>query len=238
MSQDRDESGRFEESVSEQALLAVFDAADDPVLTAKEVAEQLRRSGTSITAEGVRQRLDGMAERGLVRRKNIGARAVGWWANTPPDRAEGSNEESETPVGEEISTREHLRRENREPGSTDDDELSGSAAGRLPHREAATAFFEQVHARLDEAIDALYLFGSVAHERETEDSDVDVLAVIADDAEYAAVDDQLLDIAYDVQLEYGVRVEVHSLRASEFESRREEGDPFVRTVVEQGTADV
>jgi hypothetical protein len=63
---------------------------------------------------------------------------------------------------------------------------------------------------------------------------VDVLAVISDEADYATVDDQLLDIAYDVQLEYGARVEVHSIRASEFAARNERGDPFIRTVLAAG----
>jgi predicted nucleotidyltransferase/DNA-binding transcriptional ArsR family regulator len=107
-----------------------------------------------------------------------------------------------------------------------------------PHREAAAAFFERVRDRLDTILDALYLFGSVARASATADSDVDVLAVISDDADYATVDDQLLDIAYDIQLEYGVRVEVHSIQASEFAARKERGDPFIRTVVQEGETGV
>jgi len=107
-----------------------------------------------------------------------------------------------------------------------------------PHREAATTFFERIRDRLDDDIDALYLFGSVVRADETANSDVDILAVISDAADYATIDDQLLDIAYDVQLEYGVRVEVHSIQASEFSARKERGDPFIRTVVEEGEAGV
>jgi predicted nucleotidyltransferase len=103
-----------------------------------------------------------------------------------------------------------------------------------PHRKAAAAFIERVRDSLDDAIEALYLFGSVARDSETAGSDVDVLAVIADDANFAAVDDQLLDLAYDVQLEYAVRVEVHAIQASEFAARKDRGEPFVRTVVEEG----
>ena len=103
-----------------------------------------------------------------------------------------------------------------------------------PQREAATIFFERVRDHLDTAIDALYLFGSVDRATPKADSDVDVLPVISDEADYATVDDQLLDIAYDVELEYGVGVEVHSIRASEFTARNERGDPFTRTVFEEG----
>jgi hypothetical protein len=57
MSQGRDNAGRFEETVSEQEILKVFDYEDDPVLTAAEVAEGLRRFGKRMTSEGGRNRL-------------------------------------------------------------------------------------------------------------------------------------------------------------------------------------
>jgi repressor of nif and glnA expression len=85
MSQGRDDAGRFEETVSEQEILKVFDYEDDPVLTASEVAAGLDRFGTEMTAEGVRQRLASMHERGLLDRKELGARAVGWWATVAPE---------------------------------------------------------------------------------------------------------------------------------------------------------
>ena len=85
MSQGRDDAGRFEETVTEQEILKVFDYEDDPVLTAPEVAEGLRRFGKEITPEGVRNRLDRMANKGLVSRKKLGARAVGWWAEVAPE---------------------------------------------------------------------------------------------------------------------------------------------------------
>ena len=103
-----------------------------------------------------------------------------------------------------------------------------------PHRAAASAFVQRARDRLDDAIDACYVFGSVARGTETAASDVDVLVVIADEADVRAVDDQLLDIAFEVQLEHDVPIEVHSLRASEFARRRERGEPFVRRVVTEG----
>lgn len=85
MSQGRDNAGRFEETVTEQEILKVFDYEDDPVLTASEVAEGLRRFGKQMTSEGVRNRLETMADEGLVSRKKLGARAVGWWAEVAPE---------------------------------------------------------------------------------------------------------------------------------------------------------
>lgn len=125
------------------------------------------------------------------------------------------------------------------PGPRGDDETTTPDRGesdRSPHRAAARAFLHRVRDRFDGAIDDIYLFGSVAREAATGGSDVDVLAVVATDADYAAVDDALLDLAYDVQLEFDVRIEVHAIRASEFADRRDRGDPFVRAVLEEGEA--
>lgn len=85
MSRGRDDAGRFERTVTDQEILKVFDYEDDPVLTAREVAEGLRRFGHDLTAEGVRNRLDAMETVGLVNRKQFGARAVGWWAEVAPE---------------------------------------------------------------------------------------------------------------------------------------------------------
>lgn len=85
MSQGRDDAGRFDKTVSEQEILKVFDYEADPVLTAPEVAEGLGRFGKQITPEGVRNRLEEMADKGLVSRKKLGARAVGWWAEVAPE---------------------------------------------------------------------------------------------------------------------------------------------------------
>ena len=119
-----------------------------------------------------------------------------------------------------------------------DSDASTRTTTRYPstHHEAASAFVERVRDRLGASVDDVYLFGSVATVTATPESDVDVLVVVASDAEYVDIDDQLLDIAYDVQLDYGVRIEVHSLTADELEARRARGDPFVRAVLEEGAS--
>lgn len=85
MSQGRDNAGRFDETVTEQDILKVFDYEDDPVLTAPEVADGLRRFGKQMTSEGVRNRLEQMTEKEVVSRKKLGARAVAWWAEVAPE---------------------------------------------------------------------------------------------------------------------------------------------------------
>lgn len=85
MSQGRDDTGRFTETVSDQDVLKVFDYYDDPVLTVQEVADGLRQFGKQMTNEGVQNRLGRMHDEGLVERKQFGARAVGWWATVAPE---------------------------------------------------------------------------------------------------------------------------------------------------------
>lgn len=65
--------------ITEQQILKVFDAADDPFLSASEIAEEV-----GVSAEGVRYHLKKMEASDLVGRKSIGAKAVGWWAKVGP----------------------------------------------------------------------------------------------------------------------------------------------------------
>ena len=131
-------------------------------------------------------------------------------------------------------------RDGGDDGGDRDDRHDRDASARITtrrpstHRDAATAFVERVLDRLGESVEDVYLFGSVATGTATPESDVDVLVVVSADAEYVDVDDRLLEIAYDVQLEYGVRIEVHSLTADEIAARWTSGDPFVRAVLEEG----
>jgi predicted nucleotidyltransferase len=117
------------------------------------------------------------------------------------------------------------------PGSQGPPEGSGFDG---VHRSAASAFVDRIRTRLGDAIETCYLFGSVARGTESASSDVDVLVAVADEEDFETIDDQLLDAAFDVQLEYDVRIEVHSMPVGEFETRRERGEPFVRTIVEEG----
>lgn len=110
---------------------------------------------------------------------------------------------------------------------------AGSAEDTNSHTAAATAFVRAVESLDIRGLESLFLFGSTARgEAAGLDSDVDFLAVIADDANKQAVEDQLRDAAYDVMLEYGPVVEVHVLTRSTFERRR--SHPFVKRAVREG----
>jgi len=101
------------------------------------------------------------------------------------------------------------------------------------HAAAAAAFARRVRDRGDLELASLILFGSTARgDASGLGSDVDFLAVVPDDADRPAVEDELRDVAYDVMLEFGPVVEVHVLSRSAFERRRDH--PFLRRAVREG----
>lgn len=102
------------------------------------------------------------------------------------------------------------------------------------HAAAAEAFAERARDRFGDTVTGLYVFGStVRDEARGLSSGVDVLVVLADDADHAAVDDELHGLAYDVMLEYGPVVELHVLSESVFEGTKDE-NPFVCRTVSEG----
>ena len=58
----------------EGEVIRLFKQAQEPVLTAAEISEQL-----GMTRQGVNYRLKQLEEKGKVSRKKIGSRAVAWW---------------------------------------------------------------------------------------------------------------------------------------------------------------
>ncbi|MDY6765386.1 MAG: hypothetical protein SV377_06875 [Halobacteria archaeon] len=79
MSQPRNEKGHFEEKVTEQDILKVFDKVDEPVLTTSDVADSVE-----IGHDAVYTKLQKMHEKDLLGKKKTGARSVVWWAKVAP----------------------------------------------------------------------------------------------------------------------------------------------------------
>jgi predicted ArsR family transcriptional regulator len=86
----RRDDGTFEETITEQAILKMFDRADEPVLTAKEIADELDTTSVTVT-----RHLKEMLDADLVGRKETGARAVAWWAKVAPELSDGAKERVE-----------------------------------------------------------------------------------------------------------------------------------------------
>lgn len=71
---ERNDRGRFVETVTPETVLAVIRQAGDPIVTAKEISEQL-----GCTSEAARQKLLRLQDQGVVARRKVGAGAVVWW---------------------------------------------------------------------------------------------------------------------------------------------------------------
>jgi predicted ArsR family transcriptional regulator len=104
--QPRNEGGKFGEKVTEQDILKVFDAAEDPFLTAAEIADQL-----PISRQAVHHRLETMREKGLVDKKKTGARGAGWWATVAPRLAPDVAEQADTADRENAVALDDLKSE-------------------------------------------------------------------------------------------------------------------------------
>lgn len=112
--------------------------------------------------------------------------------------------------------------------------VSVEPTGEDCHERAANAFAKRVRELSIAGLERLYVFGSTARgEAEGLASDVDVLA-IAVESERDRVEDRLRNVGYDVMLEYGPVVEVHVLGRTEFDEKRERGDPFLSRVLAEG----
>lgn len=71
---ERNEQGRYVETVSSDTVLEVIQHAPDPIVTAKEVGKKL-----DCTSEAARQKLLRLQDQGTVARRKVGAGAVVWW---------------------------------------------------------------------------------------------------------------------------------------------------------------
>lgn len=71
---ERNDRGQFVEEITPEEVIAVLRDSDSPVVTAKEVGEQL-----GCTGEAARQKLLALRDQGIVERRQVGAGAVVWW---------------------------------------------------------------------------------------------------------------------------------------------------------------
>lgn len=108
------------------------------------------------------------------------------------------------------------------------------ASTALPHEDAVSAFVRQVEEASVCGLQQLVLFGSVARATHGSESDIDILAVIDDEADEPATEDRLREIAYDVMLEYGTVFSIHGITESTFEDRSDH--PFFDRATSDGAA--
>lgn len=72
-------SAHGNQKVSDEEILAAFDAVRGPYATASELEEHL-----PIGRKGILKRLDDLEDRGLIKSKKPTPHMIGWWrSNTP-----------------------------------------------------------------------------------------------------------------------------------------------------------
>ena len=82
------------------------------------------------------------------------------------------------------------------------------------HREAFEEFADRATEELQDSLKELILYGSVARGEESEESDVDVFAVVESDEDLKF----LRNLAYDIGvLDHGVSISVQGATVDEFE---------------------
>lgn len=89
MSKERDEHGRFTQTVTLADVLGVFKEVDGPVVTSGDIAEQ-----TGCSQDSARRKLEQLREQGEVERRKTAGRIV-YWRN---DAADPSPVDSSDPI--------------------------------------------------------------------------------------------------------------------------------------------
>lgn len=84
MPRERSETGEFTETVTLNDVLDVVRSTENPIVTTKDVASAL-----DCTTEAARQKLTRLHEKGRVKRRTVGSRAVVWWLAADGDSDSG-----------------------------------------------------------------------------------------------------------------------------------------------------
>lgn len=84
MSRDRNDHGRYDDRISPDVVLEVFEARDDRArpLTANDIVDEL-----GIARRTAHNKLNALVERGVLKTRKVGARGRVWWQPIPADDA-------------------------------------------------------------------------------------------------------------------------------------------------------
>ena len=106
-----------------------------------------------------------------------------------------------------------------------------------PNRTRATGeFVRRVRRDLSANIVDLRLFGSEARGEASPESDIDVLVVVQPDAERVALETRIVDIAFDVNLEFSVFISPSVVTPAILNHPVWRESPFIETVLREGIA--
>ena len=106
-----------------------------------------------------------------------------------------------------------------------------------PNRTRATGeFVRRLRRDLPANIVDLRLFGSDARGQASPESDIDVLVVVQPDAERVALETRIVDIAFDVNLEFNVFISPSVVTPAILNHPVWRESPFIETVLREGVA--
>ena len=106
-----------------------------------------------------------------------------------------------------------------------------------PNRTRATSeFVRRLRRDLPANIVDLRLFGSEARGQASPESDIDVLVVVEPDADRVALETRVVDIAFDVNLEFNVFISPSVVTPAILNHPVWRESPFIETVLREGVA--
>ena len=106
-----------------------------------------------------------------------------------------------------------------------------------PNRTRATGeFVRRLRRDLPANIVDLRLFGSEARGQASPESDIDVLVVVQPDDERVALETRIVDIAFDVNLEFNVFISPSVVTPAILNHPVWRESPFIETVLREGAA--
>ena len=103
-------------------------------------------------------------------------------------------------------------------------------------RPALEEFVRRLRHQLQGSVVDLRLFGSEARGAAAADSDIDVLVVVQPDDQYAALETRVVDIAFDVNLEFNVFISPSVVTPAILNHPVWRETPFIETVLREGVA--
>jgi predicted nucleotidyltransferase len=100
---------------------------------------------------------------------------------------------------------------------------------------ALTEFVKRIRHDLSANVVDVRLFGSEARGDATPESDIDVLVIVRPEGERAALEDRVIDIAFDVNLECGVYISPRVLTPEILNDPVWRETPFVKNIAGEST---
>jgi predicted nucleotidyltransferase len=100
-------------------------------------------------------------------------------------------------------------------------------------RLAVDEFVSRIRQRLAGNILDVRLFGSEARGEATSESDIDVLVVVQPDADRVQFEDRIIDIAFDVNLEFGIYISPRVVTAGILNDPVWRETPFIKNVARE-----